>query len=244
MVTTSELGITEGLRHRGVLLGLLARLFGPEVAAGSGAATLGEAVAVAEALGDGPVVEALERAILLLGPLDASTLAGRAIHWFEHGRVAPYEYSNVGSSAGGHTSGLADVAGFYRAFGVRPVSDRPDHLVAELDFMALVLLMEADAVDAGRDDDAQACARSARTFLRDHLGRWVDTWAARIADAAPDEPWGALGVATARAVAAEARRRNVIPLRESPVFGPGDAPLVDDPVGCEQGLVDMWAIDD
>lgn len=50
-------------------------------------------------------------------------LAGRWVRWFDLGRVAPYEGSNVVLSAGGVTPRLADVAGYYR--GVRARALRP-----------------------------------------------------------------------------------------------------------------------
>ena len=54
------------------------------------------------------------------------------MRWFDLGRVAPYEGSNVATTVGGITPRLADVAGFYRAFGLTVIGDRPDHVVAQL----------------------------------------------------------------------------------------------------------------
>lgn len=71
---------------------------------------------------------------------------------------------------------MADVAGFYRAFGFT-VSDsyreRVDHLAVELEFMHVLTYKEAFArVHHGRDKVA-ICRRGQRRFWRQHLGRWL-----------------------------------------------------------------------
>lgn len=70
---------------------------------------------------------------------------------------------------------LADIAGFYRAFGaeVEPGSERVDHIAAELEFMHLLAVKQAHADERGEPERAEVCCRAAATFLRDHLGRWT-----------------------------------------------------------------------
>jgi hypothetical protein len=67
---------------------------------------------------------------------------------------------------------LADVAGFYKAFGVEvdPEGLRVDHLVTELDFMK------------GEGEHAQICHDASRVFLRDHLVRWAPALGERLAE--------------------------------------------------------------
>jgi len=72
---------------------------------------------------------------------------------------------------------LADIMGFYRAFGVEPRDDRPDHLAAELEFMHYLALKEQHALDAGRSEDAAVCRDAQEKFLRDHLLTWADSLA-------------------------------------------------------------------
>ncbi len=71
---------------------------------------------------------------------------------------------------------LADVAGFYRAFGVEltPGTERADHIAVELEFMHLLAVKEAVARRAeGEGERVDVCREAARTFLGDHLGRWT-----------------------------------------------------------------------
>lgn len=71
---------------------------------------------------------------------------------------------------------LADIAGFYQAFGFRSgavVRERPDHLATELEFMYLLTLKEAYAEQHSLYEMAEICVDAQRKFLQDHLARWI-----------------------------------------------------------------------
>ena len=76
---------------------------------------------------------------------------------------------------------LADIAGFYHAFGVElnEQAERADCISAELEFMQLVSAKQAIALEALRHANAEAaeqveiCRDAARAFLKDHLTRWL-----------------------------------------------------------------------
>jgi len=77
-------------------------------------------------------------------------------------------------------SDLADLAGFYRAFGLEMASDaigRPDHISAECDFLSALCLKEAYACDRGETEHVEICLDAQRSFLRDHLARWLPAFA-------------------------------------------------------------------
>ncbi|MCP5111257.1 MAG: molecular chaperone TorD family protein, partial [bacterium] len=78
---------------------------------------------------------------------------------------------------------LADIAGFYRAFGLERDSEkreRPDHLSLELEFMAHVIARE---VHAEKSDDPRlrekvsVCREAQRNFFEAHLAWWVPGFA-------------------------------------------------------------------
>jgi len=226
----------ELLRARSVTFALLARMLDPgarSLVDRNAVAILRTAVAATGAPG------AIERlAGIEVAASDVETLAGRWVRWFDLGRVAPYEGSNVASNAGGVTPRLADVAGFYRAFGVEVLDERPDHVVAQLEFLALALLAEAEALEADDADSAEAAKRCARAFLRDHVGSWLDRWAARVVAIEDLVAWHPYAAAAADMVRAEMSRCKVIPLRDDAVL-PADAGIPDDEEGrlsCEGEL--------
>ncbi len=233
IATAPVAGESSLLRARSAAYALLARLLGSDPAGLTDAATvttLRKALDTADRL-----------AAARLDELDASTLpdqkqlAGRWVRWFDLGRVAPYEGSNVATTVGGITPRLADVAGFYRAFGLTVIGDRPDHVVAQLEFLALAVLAEAEAIERGDLEHAQIAASAVRSFLRDHIGGWIDAWAARVGAIDELTPWFPYAAAAADLVRSEAANRNVIPVRDGAAL-PADAGLADDEeavVACE-----------
>lgn len=74
---------------------------------------------------------------------------------------------------------LADISGFYQAFGVTTSEshpERPDHIVQELEFMAFLigLTRQADQSDSSvRADRMRVCCDAQERFLRDHLTWWT-----------------------------------------------------------------------
>ncbi len=193
---------------------LLARILGPDPTALTDDATIDALHAALDAAGDRSVaarVADVERS----STADKQQLAGQWVRWFDLGRVAPYEGSNIATTLGGITPRLADVAGFYRAFGVTVTGDRPDHVVAQLEFLALTLLSEAEATEQGNRERAEIVADATRSFLRDHIGVWIDAWAARVGEIEDLAPWFPYAAAAAGLVRSEAANRNVIPLRDA-----------------------------
>jgi TorA maturation chaperone TorD len=80
---------------------------------------------------------------------------------------------------------LADIAGFYRAFGLETAQaarERPDHLALELEFMAFLLRKEQLALasagaNAAATEQAGVCTDAQQSFFSDHLAWWVPSFA-------------------------------------------------------------------
>jgi TorA maturation chaperone TorD len=94
-------------------------------------------------------------------------------------RCAPTEMDQLGGAPQlelTRTFEMADVAGFYSAFGVEVESsgERSDHITAELEFMNLLAVKECIALqEEGEGEHAEVCRNASRAFLRDHLARWA-----------------------------------------------------------------------
>lgn len=84
------------------------------------------------------------------------------------------EYGRMRGMAKGNE--LADIAGFYTAFGLQ-LSDAPearemlDHVAVELEFYAVLLARQALLQDEGDAEGLAVVEDARRKFLADHLGR-------------------------------------------------------------------------
>lgn len=78
------------------------------------------------------------------------------------------------------TQQLADLAGFYKAFGVVATENRPDHISLELEFCYLLAVKEATALAINDEERVDICRDAQRSFLRDHLARWAPLFSGRV----------------------------------------------------------------
>ncbi len=230
---------TSVLRARSVGFASVARLLGPDTTWLTDTDAVDTLKAALDAAGEDAARRRLERPaeVPLASP---EQLAGRWVRWFDLGRVAPYEGSNVVTTVGGVTPRLADIAGFYQAFNAVVKHDRPDHVVAQLEFVAMALLLEAEAIERGDHDQAAIVADAIRAFLRDHLGGWIDAWAARVDEIDELAPWAPYAAIAADLTRSESAKRNVIPLRTSALLEADAGVPVDEEaiLACEDVVAD------
>lgn len=170
-------------------------------------------------LRDGPRFEELCRSARVLG-VDArlcggtsaaeesvAALSDRFAALFGHavrGDCPPYEMEYARGEVFQQAHVLADIAGFYRAFGVgvgAAQCERGDHVAAEWEFLSLCAWKEAQAeawksgaapAPAGIDpiQAAATCRDAQRAFLRDHAAAWMPAFFARVQKADGDAFFG------------------------------------------------------
>jgi DMSO reductase family type II enzyme chaperone len=120
--------------------------------------------------------------------VDEETLEQEYVSVFGHSMSSEcslYEEEYTSSEIFQKAGSLADLKGFYAAFGVEPnpeMKDRLDHIGVELEFMHLLTLKEAYAHHHGDGADKVAVCREAqKNFLANHLVHWVKALALRLA---------------------------------------------------------------
>ena len=115
----------------------------------------------------------------------------------------------------GHGVELADVNGFYEAFGFAVSTDNPDlpdHLCAELEFYSLLLLKQAYARYSAEAEHEEVTAHAANSFLEQHLGRWAGAFVDGLSEHRAAPAYHALGQLLANLIQAECDLRGVSPV--------------------------------
>jgi TorA maturation chaperone TorD len=143
----------------------------------------------------------------------------------------PYETEYIDSRfAFQRSNTLADVSGFYRAFGLAPSElhpERPDHIVQELEFMAFVIGLERGAAAGDRElrrDRVEVCRTAQTRFLREHLASWATAFARLLAREDQDGFYGAAGVFLAALIPAERGLLGIDPPPQSASPSPLERP--------------------
>jgi TorA maturation chaperone TorD len=153
-------------------------------------------------------------------------------------KCPPYETEYVPSKFTFQRSNmLADIAGFYNAFGLRPSSsspDRPDHVVLECEFMAQLLQLQCKAVEERSPESAahaRICESAQRRFLKEHLTWWLPAFAMLLAQQAEGSLYEAVAHFVAAFIASERSLANIEPQQSRAKPTPIEHP--DECTGCQ-----------
>ncbi len=170
--------------------------------------------------GDVALVRRAAAVVRQLGRLDVEALRAAHGELFGHttrGRVCPYECEygpDAPAAIFQQAQRLADVTGFYAAFGLEPAPEcreRPDHIRCELEFMDFLARKETYALQVGDAAMLDATREGARRFLRDHLGRFGRACALVLAAEDPGGFHGDLGDLLYDFLTLECARQRVSP---------------------------------
>jgi TorA maturation chaperone TorD len=121
----------------------------------------------------------------------------------------PYETEYIHSKfAFQRSNALADVSGFYRAFGLTTsalLAERADHIVQELEFMAFLVGHERRAAQYNEttQERAEICRSAQARFLREHLAWWAPAFAKLLVRESRDGCYAAAGVFLAALIPAD-----------------------------------------
>lgn len=116
--------------------------------------------------------EAVARALAPFAATDPRAREEEYVDLFDRGVADnPLHEGGYSRSRGfGGAPGLADIGGFFRAFGLRAEGgERLDHLAVELEFYAWLLVKEDHLRAIGSDEGVERVTDGRRKFLADHL---------------------------------------------------------------------------
>jgi DMSO reductase family type II enzyme chaperone len=161
-----------------------------------------------------PTLAALVRALARTDSRP-DTLAAAHLRLFGHtarSEAPPYETEYGADDLFRQPQELADVSGFYAAFGLVPAPgshERPDHVSCECEFMLVLARKEAWALEHGETGMLAHTRDAYRTFLRDHLARFVPSLRERLRRHDARGFYGRLGDLAGAMVRGECRRLDV-----------------------------------
>jgi TorA maturation chaperone TorD len=161
---------------------------------------------------------------------DEATAAAEYASLF-HGtaRCATCEGAYGPPNMAGKTALLADISGFYAAFGLEPAPGHrecEDHVTTELEFMSVLAVKEGWAIAEAHGERAEIAHDAAVTFLTDHLGRWAAAFTAALEAASALPYYQALAALLAAWIAMDASGLGV-------TLSPTTAPAATDPPDAE-----------
>lgn len=165
--------------------------------------------------------EPLARFAAAAAAADPAALASEYVFLFDReARCPPYEgaYAEAPQLAG-KPAALADIAGFYAAFGLEPAAAEPeleDHIAAELEFMSVLGLKEAYALAEGHGPGLGVTRAAAAAFFGDHLGRWAVAFAEAVKEATAVPYYAALADLLAAWIVVEGETLGSPPRRPGP----------------------------
>lgn len=138
-----------------------------------------------------------------------------------------------GSRFAGQPVDIADLNGFYLAFGFAPpptAPNPPDHLGTELEYLSLLHLKKAFALQRSRVSQDKIVERAMAHFLEDHLGRWTAALDMALREAKAAATYSRMAELLRKAVGAECASLRIRP--RATARNPVRDPLAEDTFVC------------
>jgi putative dimethyl sulfoxide reductase chaperone len=103
----------------------------------------------------------------------------------------PYEMYFSGSHIWQQTQDLADISGFYKAYGIEmaegEISSRWDHVAVELEFLHFLTYKLAYAIENHGEEEQESCLEAKKKFLNAHIGRWIQAFSRAVWKKSPEK---------------------------------------------------------
>jgi len=156
---------------------------------------------------------------------------------FLTGLVCPHHESDyLGESVFRKSDLVADLSGFYSAFGLNLAPSakmQADYIGTELEYAGVLALKELFARRTGKADEAEICRSARKKFLQDHLGRWAGAFCRKLMEQSESPFYQELAEAVEKTVAHDCALVGAEPAFVPPA--PFSFPVEAEPRDCSVG---------
>ncbi|GAB4411215.1 MAG: molecular chaperone TorD family protein [Thermodesulfovibrionales bacterium] len=160
----------------------------------------------------GEVIDSMKEEFILfknsLNSISSDELEGEFTELFMTRMLCPPYENSYGKIGSDKSKNLADINGFYKAFGLSisdSDSDMPDHIAVEMEFLSLLALKEAYGIERDIGDMVEVCSSAKNKFLKDHIGRWAGTFCKNLMERTTNDFYRNLALLASRFIEGEIR---------------------------------------
>jgi TorA maturation chaperone TorD len=128
---------------------------------------------------------AFQNVISMVSELNRETIQNENVSIFGHTlskETAPYALEHLKSTdVFFRTQKLADLNGFYKAFGMEVESiERADHIATQTEFLSYLILKELVAIKKNLEEEIEICQKAFIDFHQEHFFDWAKMFSENI----------------------------------------------------------------
>ena len=128
---------------------------------------------------------AFQNVISMVNELNRETIQNENVSIFGHTlskETAPYALEHLKSTdVFFRTQKLADLNGFYKAFGMEVESiERADHIATQTEFLSYLILKELVAIKKNLEEEIEICQKAFIDFHQEHFFDWAKMFSENI----------------------------------------------------------------
>ena len=141
---------------------------------------------------------AFQKVISMVNELNRETIQNENVDIFGHTlskQTAPYALEHLKSTdVFFRTQKLADLNGFYQAFGMEvECVERADHIATQTEFLSYLILKELVAIKKNLEEEIEICQKAFIDFHQEHFFDWAKMFSENLIEKVEGEFYPAAG---------------------------------------------------
>ncbi len=141
---------------------------------------------------------AFQKVISMVNELNRETIQNENVSIFGHTlskQTAPYALEHLKSTdVFFRTQKLADLNGFYQAFGMEvECVERADHIATQTEFLSYLILKELVAIKKNLEEEIEICQKAFIDFHQEHFFDWAKMFSENLIEKVEGEFYPAAG---------------------------------------------------